>query len=43
MQLLMASIPTDSAKVALGFDHDTRLSGDNTISCATCHGWRSPV
>ena len=24
----------------MGFDlyHDTRLSGDNTISCATCHG-----
>ena len=40
VQPLMASIPTDSAKVALGFDlyHDTRLSGDNTISCATCHG-----
>lgn len=40
VQPLMASIETDSAKVALGFDlyHDTRLSGDNTISCATCHG-----
>lgn len=27
-------------KVDLGFDlfHDTRLSADNTISCATCHG-----
>lgn len=39
VQPLMAFIPTDSAKVALGFDlyHDTRLSGDNTISCATCH------
>lgn len=39
VQPLMASIPTDPAKVALGFDlyHDTRLSGDNTISCATCH------
>lgn len=39
VQPLMA-LPTDSAKVALGFDlyHDTRLSGDNTISCATCHG-----
>ena len=36
----MESIPTDSAKVALGFAlyHDTRLSGDNTISCASCHG-----
>ena len=40
VQPLVAFIPTDSAKVALGFDlyHDTRLSGDNTISCATCHG-----
>ena len=29
----------DSAKVALGFDlyFDTRLSANNTISCATCH------
>ena len=40
VQPLMTSIPTDSAKVALGFAlyHDTSLSGDNTISCATCHG-----
>ena len=40
VQPLMESIPTDSAKVALGFAlyHDTRLSGDNTISCASCHG-----
>lgn len=40
VQPLMAFIPTDSAKVALGFDlyHDTRLSGDNTVACATCHG-----
>lgn len=39
VQPLMAFLPTDSAKVALGFDlyHDTRLSGDNTVSCATCH------
>ena len=31
---------TDPAKVELGFAlyHDTRLSADNTISCATCHG-----
>jgi cytochrome c peroxidase len=30
---------TDSAKVALGKDlyHDTRISADNTVSCATCH------
>lgn len=40
VQPLMASLPTDPAKVALGFAlyHDTRLSADNTISCATCHG-----
>lgn len=40
VQPLMASLPTDPAKVALGFDlyHDTRLSGDSTVSCATCHG-----
>lgn len=40
VQPLMAGLPTDPAKVALGFAlyHDTRLSGDNTISCATCHG-----
>ncbi|MEG1748331.1 MAG: cytochrome c peroxidase [Tannerellaceae bacterium] len=40
VQPLMASLPTDSAKVALGFAlfHDTRLSADSTVSCATCHG-----
>lgn len=40
LQPLMASLETDPAKVALGFDlyHDTRLSGDNTVSCASCHG-----
>lgn len=34
------SMPVDSAKVVLGemLYHDTRLSGDGTISCATCHG-----
>lgn len=34
------SIATDPRKVALGevLYHDTRLSGDGTISCATCHG-----
>ena len=34
------AVPTDSKKVALGelLYHDTRLSGDGTISCATCHG-----
>ncbi|RHJ91386.1 cytochrome c peroxidase [Parabacteroides bouchesdurhonensis] len=40
VQPLMTSIPTNPDKVALGFAlyHDTRLSGDNTISCSTCHG-----
>ena len=39
VQPLPASIPTNAEKVALGFKlyHDTRLSGDNTVSCATCH------
>jgi len=34
-----SSIPTDPAKVALGkmMFNDTRISLDNTISCATCH------
>lgn len=33
------SVPTDPNKVSLGMRlyHDTRLSGDNTISCASCH------
>lgn len=33
------SIPTDAAKVELGriLYHDTRLSIDNTVSCASCH------
>ena len=33
-------LPYDEAKAALGFKlyHDTRLSVDNTISCASCHG-----
>ena len=34
------SLPYDEAKAALGFKlyHDTRLSVDNTVSCASCHG-----
>ena len=34
-----ASLEFDPAKAALGFElfHDTRLSVDNTVSCATCH------
>ena len=39
IQPLPAYLPTNAEKVALGFAlyHDTRLSGDNTVSCATCH------
>ena len=34
------SLAVDARKVALGeaLYHDTRLSGDGTVSCATCHG-----
>ena len=34
------SLPYDEAKAALGFKlyHDKRLSVDNTVSCASCHG-----
>ena len=34
------TLPYDEAKAALGFKlyHDKRLSVDNTISCASCHG-----
>lgn len=34
------TLPYDEAKAALGFKlyHDTRLSVDNTVSCASCHG-----
>ena len=34
------SLPVDEAKAELGFllFHDTRLSVDNTVSCASCHG-----
>lgn len=37
---LRDAIEVNDEKVALGFDlfHDTRLSANNTISCATCHG-----
>lgn len=37
---LPSSLEVNEAKVALGkaLYHDTRLSGDNTVSCATCHG-----
>ena len=34
------TLPYDKAKAALGFKlyHDKRLSVDNTVSCASCHG-----
>ena len=37
---IVANTDVDQRKVALGYDlyHDTRLSVDNTVSCATCHG-----
>ena len=37
------SLPYDEAKAKLGFKlyHDTRLSVDNTVSCASCHGLNS--
>lgn len=40
VQPLMESLPADPDKAALGFAlyHDTRLSADNTLSCASCHG-----
>lgn len=39
VQPLPESLPVDQRKVALGqrLFHDTRLSSDNTISCASCH------
>lgn len=39
VQPLSSQKNVDKNKVALGFAlyHDTRLSGDNTVSCATCH------
>ena len=37
---IMANTDVNPKKVELGFNlyHDTRLSVDNTVSCATCHG-----
>lgn len=39
VQPIPESLPVDADKVALGFRlyHDTRLSGDSTLSCASCH------
>lgn len=40
IQPIPQSVPGDPAKITLGdkLYHDTRLSGDNTLSCASCHG-----
>lgn len=40
LQPLPTTLPVDARKVALGerLYHDVRLSGDNTLSCASCHG-----
>ncbi|SAL82205.1 di-heme cytochrome c peroxidase [Caballeronia arvi] len=40
VQPLPQSVPVDARKVALGqrLFHDPRLSSDNTVSCASCHG-----
>jgi cytochrome c peroxidase len=40
LQPLPQSLATDEKKVALGrkLFHDVRLSADNTLSCASCHG-----
>lgn len=40
LQPLPPVVDLDPAKVALGdkLYHDTRLSGDGTVSCASCHG-----
>ena len=37
---IIANPDVDQRKVALGYNlyHDTRLSVDNTVSCASCHG-----
>ncbi|PWJ39172.1 cytochrome c peroxidase [Sediminitomix flava] len=39
IQPILDSMEVDHGKVALGkaLYHDTRLSGDNTVSCASCH------
>ena len=41
LQPLPGSLPVDAAKAALGekLFSDTRLSGDNTLSCASCHAY----
>lgn len=40
VQAIPEAVEVDEVKAALGFKlfHDTRLSADNTISCASCHG-----
>ncbi|TNH02424.1 cytochrome-c peroxidase [Testudinibacter sp. TR-2022] len=43
IQPIPDSLKTDPAKVALGnlLFHSTALSGDDTVSCASCHGLNS--
>ncbi|WP_394243177.1 cytochrome c peroxidase [Vibrio astriarenae] len=40
LQPIYTQFETDADKVALGnvLYHDVRLSGDNSVSCASCHG-----
>jgi cytochrome c peroxidase len=40
VQPLPLQVTVDPKKIALGDElfHDTSLSGDNTLSCASCHG-----
>ncbi|WP_062785935.1 cytochrome-c peroxidase [Novosphingobium capsulatum] len=40
VQPIMAVLPADVDKIALGqrLFFDTKLSGDNSVSCASCHG-----
>ncbi|PSW12745.1 cytochrome-c peroxidase [Photobacterium rosenbergii] len=40
VQPIRTTFDVETAKVELGdkLYHDTRLSGDNTVSCASCHG-----
>ncbi|MGL4859700.1 MAG: cytochrome c peroxidase [Enterobacteriaceae bacterium] len=43
LQPLPDAVPVNMDKVKLGFQlyHDVRLSGDNTLSCASCHSLKT--
>ena len=45
IQPIVDQVTFDAAKAKLGFKlyHDTRLSGDNTLSCASCHNLATGV